>query len=409
VLGISRPLVRLTNAARQMTAGRLKTDLPLLSRRDEIGVLNNTFRDTSSQLLAAVNELEDRVTAQTRDLRTTLEIGRILISIRELDTLLNEVVDLILNSFDKIYHAQVFLIDTRTNRAKLRASTGPVGHVLLQRGHYLDVGSQSVIGSVTASGHAVVALDTSRNPIHKRNEFLPDTRAEMALPLRAGDRIIGALDLQSKLPDAFTEQDVELFQGMADQITIAIENAMLFAESNARLREIDNLNRLLTRSAWQDVVRGQQEQALVAGDPMFTADHEWTPLQIEAMQRREIVEQVEEGVVTFAVPVLLRGEVLGAVEWQVPESRYTSDVRQTALELTTRLALTADNIRLFEQSRRAAQRESLVNQISSKLTGTTDINQILQTAVRELGLALRTPQTAIQLISPTVEPDSTDE
>jgi GAF domain-containing protein len=118
------------------------------------------------------------------------------------------------------------------------------------------------------------------------------------------------------------------------------------------------------------------------------------------MQTRQITERVEGENVTFAVPVLLREQVMGAVEWQMPQARYTSDARQTALELSARRALTAENIRLFEQSLQATQRELLVNQISSKLTGSTDINQILQTAVRELGLALRTSQTVIRLAAP---------
>jgi GAF domain-containing protein/HAMP domain-containing protein len=404
---IAHPIVRLTNAARQLSAGHLNVRAPAVRRRDEIGVLSTSFNEMAAQMTRAITELEDRVAERTRNLETTLEIGRVLTSIRDMDALLDEVVNLIRDQFQHIYHVQVFLIEPRTNQARLRASTGAVGRQLLQRGHYLDVGSQSVIGSVTASGHAVVALDTSNNPIHRRNEFLMETRAEMALPLRISDRIIGALDLQSKLPDAFSEQDVELFQGMADQLAIAIENALLFQESSERLQQIENLNRMLSRAAWQQVTRGREQQGLSAasgpGTPSLT---EWSPLQQRAMDTRQIAERLDDGMITFAVPILLRDEVLGAVEWQVPEARYTSNTRQMAFELTARLALTADNIRLFEQSRRIAQRELLVNQISGKLTGTTDIDEILQTAVRELGLALRSPQTAIQLIAPQATPSN---
>ncbi len=406
---IARPIARLTEAARQITAGRLDTQLPRLSRQDEIGVLNNTFGDMAEQLFRAIRELETRVAERTRNLETTLEIGRVLTRIRDLDTLLNEVVNVIHDQFDTVYHVQVFLIDPRTRRANLRASTGAVGRKLLDRGHYLDVGSRSVIGSVTATGHAVVALDTSSNPIHKRNEFLPDTRAEMALPLRVGNRIIGALDLQSTQPDAFDERDVELFQGMADQITVAIENATLFEESNNRMQEIERLNRAITETAWLETTRQQNPQAAAsAGSDAHITNQDWTALQSKALHTGQITEHIDGDTVTFAVPVILRDQVLGAVEWEVPLARYTGNTRQTAVELTTRLALTAENIRLFEQSQRAAQRELLVNQISSKLMGTTNIDQILQTAVRELGLALRAPQTEIRLIPPVDAPPGPD-
>lgn len=401
VIYIVRPMRRLTEAMQQFTGGQKAVPLPMVHRRDEIGVLNNTFGTMAKQLSSAIGELETRVDERTRNLETFLEIGRVLTSLRDTDELLDEVVEIIHERFEAIYHVQIFLIDYRTNFARLRASTGDVGQQLLQRGHQLEVGSQSVIGSVTASGYAVVALDTSNNPIHKRNEFLPDTRAEMALPLRIGSQIIGALDLQSKLPDAFSDEDVELFQGMADQVTTAIENARLFAESTVRLQEIERLNRALTQTAWGEVEQRHHSTGLAAtAGNESTPEGNWSALQLEAMRTEQIVEHVEGELVTFAIPVILRDQVLGAVEWQVPVSRYTKNARQTALELTTSLALTADNIRLFEQSRRTAQREALVNRISSKLTGLTDVDQILQTAVQELGLALHSPQTLIQLAGP---------
>jgi GAF domain-containing protein len=167
---------------------------------------------------------------------------------------------------------------------------------------------------------------------------------------------------------------------------------------------------MLSHAAWQEVIQGRERQGLSATAGNAAADESgWTPLQQEAMRTRQIAERVYRGTVTLAVPVLLRDEVLGAVEWEIPEAHYTQNVRQTALELTARLALTADNIRLFERSRRIAQREGLVNQISSKLVGTTDIDEILQTAVRELGLALRSPQTAVQLFEPTGPNGQSDE
>ena len=400
---ITRPITGLTEAARQMAGGQFDIRLARLAREDEIGVLNNTLSEAAARLFAVISDLEARVSERTRNLETVLEIGRSLASIRDPDALLENVVNLIRDQFESIYHAQVFLIDPKTRRANLRASTGDAGRLLLQRGHYLDVGSQSVIGSVTANGHTVIALDTSNNPIHQRNEFLPDTRAEMALPLRTGSQIIGALDLQSQQPDAFSEQDVELFQGMADQLAIAIENAALFEESTVRFQEIERLNRSLRETVWREVEQHRAPQGLRAASGAPGVEG-WTALQLEAVRTGQIVERTEGGMVTFAVPVLFRDQVLGAVEWQVPPSRYTPDTRQTALELSTRLAITAENIRLFEQSRRAAQRELLVNQISSKLIGTADIDQILQTAVQELGLALRNPKTAIRLNAPSGTP-----
>ncbi|MBI5959492.1 MAG: GAF domain-containing protein [Chloroflexi bacterium] len=398
---ITRPIAQLTEAARQIATGRLNIHLPRRERQDEIGVLGNTLGDMAGQLIDAISELETRVAERTHNLEATLSIGQVLTSIRDLDSLLQEVVNLLQESFEKIYHVQVFMIDPRTNRAILRASTGEIGRQLLERGHYLDIGSQSVIGSVTASGHAVVASDTSNNPIHKRNEFLPDTLAEMALPLRLGDKVIGALDLQSKQAGAFIEQDVELFQGMADQLTIAIDNAILFDESNARLKEIERLNRSLTEAAWRDTEQQRDPSTLSAASGLLpAAEVNWSELQLEAMRTHQLMERVEGATITLAVPVVLRDQTLGAVEWQIPKDRYTSDTRQMAQALTTRLALTAENIRLFEQTQRALNETEQLYETARAVSSAPELNTIYQLVVEQLSASPTVDNVEILLSGP---------
>ncbi|RPI97987.1 MAG: HAMP domain-containing protein, partial [Chloroflexi bacterium] len=120
---IARPIARLTEATRQI-AGGSNIQLPRFTRRDEISVLSQSFGEMADQLLSAIHELEDRVAERTHNLEAMLEVSRVLATIRDLDTLLEEVVNLIRDQFAPVYHAQVFLIDAQTNRAVLRASTG---------------------------------------------------------------------------------------------------------------------------------------------------------------------------------------------------------------------------------------------------------------------------------------------
>jgi GAF domain-containing protein len=101
--------------------------------------------------------------------------------------------------------------------------------------------------------------------------------------------------------------------------------------------------------------------------------------------------------VPFVVPLQLRGEILGVVEYEVAEREFRYDKVLLAEELVNRLVVSLDNARLFQESQRAAERERTVNQISAKLTGQTDIQAIIQTAIREVGVALRTPQIAVRL------------
>jgi hypothetical protein len=90
----------------------------------------------------------------------------------------------LLERFESIYHAQIFLIDG--SYAVLKASTGEAGEQLFARGHRLSVGSLSVIGQVTQQNQTIIARDTATSEVHRRNEFLQETRAELAIPMRLG-------------------------------------------------------------------------------------------------------------------------------------------------------------------------------------------------------------------------------
>ncbi|MFN7210614.1 MAG: hypothetical protein ACK4P1_09520, partial [Aggregatilineales bacterium] len=135
---------------------------------------------------------------------------------------------------------------------------------------------------------------------------------------------------------------------------------------------------------------------------------EWSELQLRAYYSGERQERIEAETVTFAVPVALRGQRFGAVEWTVPRAAYNENMRLLARELAARLAINADNARLLEQSQRLAERERLVNTITERLSRQTSVEQVLQVAIRELGQALRLPQTSIQLAA-QIAPESLEE
>lgn len=392
------PLNRLRRATQAMRDGNFDEEVGDDRRGDEIGALTVSFVTMRDQVRGLIADLEERVEKRTRDIAATQEISRFAATQRDLTLLLNRVVDLIVESFPNIYHAQIFLLDAANEWAVLRSSTGEPGRQLLERGHRLAVGSVSVIGQVTQQGRLVVARDTAVSQVHRRNEFLPDTRAELAIPLRAGDDIIGALDVQSRQRDAFAEDEVNILTTMADQIAVAIQNARLYEESVRRVSEIEEINRQATLRAWQDYMRDQRVTELVeeAGTP---TDVDMAGLRQQALTTGDVVlgKITARNTIPVAVPIQLRGQALGAVEWEIPAANFGEDKLELAKELANRLALSLDNARLFQESQRATERERLVNNIAAKLTAQNNINDILQTAVREVGQALRAPQVSINL------------
>ncbi|MCS6963213.1 MAG: GAF domain-containing protein, partial [Thermoflexus sp.] len=236
---LTRPLGQLTEAARRLGAGQLSVRVPVTSR-DELGVLAETFNTMALQLQDLYQNLERRVQERTHQLQTAAEMGRLIASMLDLEELLRTAVNLIRDRLG-YYHASVFLIDESGQWAVLRESTGEVGRKLKERGHRLAVGGQSIIGWVTANGRPRVAQRTAEDPVHFKNELLPETRAEAAFPLRIGKRVIGALDVQSTLEGAFDLGALSVLQTLADQLAVAIENARLYQRTQFTLEETQAL------------------------------------------------------------------------------------------------------------------------------------------------------------------------
>jgi len=224
-----RPLGQLTTFADQISRGDWDHRVTV-ERDDEIGTLASAFNRMARDLSGVYGSLEARVDERTRQIRTAAEVAHAVTSTPNLDDLLRRAVELIRDRFG-YYHVTIFLLDEDGRRALVRESSGEVGQLLKARGHSLEVGSQSIIGWVTANNQGRIATEVGRDPVHLKNELLPETRSEAAVPLQVAGRVLGALDVQSTAPNAFRPEDMEVLQTLADQLSAAIQNARLAQES----------------------------------------------------------------------------------------------------------------------------------------------------------------------------------
>jgi GAF domain-containing protein len=297
----------------------------------------------------------------------------------------------------------VFLVDEEQKQANLFASTGTAGRQLLLRRHFLPVGSQSVIGQVTERAEPVIASDTDASLVHRRNELLPDTRSEMALPMRIGDQVIGALDVQSVAPNAFDADDVAVFQIMADQLAIALENARLYADLERARDSIIAIERRATGEAWRAYGHERVQSAPLGyrlQEESLEPHNEQPPSAMgEALRSgRLITMKSGDSDISLAVPIKVRGEVIGAFGFGGEDLHSLSEEDIALLEtVADRVGLALENLRLVEQTARRAEHEQIINEITAKIVGSTDVSHILQTTVKELGRVLRAPQTSVQL------------
>jgi signal transduction histidine kinase/DNA-binding response OmpR family regulator/putative methionine-R-sulfoxide reductase with GAF domain len=279
----------LDNAARQLFVDRLKARsmlvVPLTAGGQFIGHVTGLYAERmrfseqdirvlmalAGQAAVAIQNIRllDETRRKATQLETAAEIARDTTGTLSLDVLLSRSINLIRERYG-YYHASIFLIDEAGRYSVVRESTGLAGEEMKRRGHRLEVGSTSVIGQVTASGNTLVINDVSRDPTHRFNPLLPETKAEMAIPLKIGSRqvgdliegqpvIIGALDVQSNSPDAFSPDDVAVLQILADQLAVAVDNARSYelaqqavSETRQRAQEMEDLyqaSQSLTRTS----------------------------------------------------------------------------------------------------------------------------------------------------------------
>lgn len=174
-------------------------------------------------------QLEERVKARTQDLTLSAELANAVARIRELPELLSQSVELIRARFN-LYHVQIYLLDEAGSQLVLRASTGEAGRSLLARGHRLPLNGRSLNGKAALTKTLVLVADTATEPLFQPNPLLPNTRAEIAIPLLVGERLVGVVDLQSERVGAFSEESLLALNTLAGQLAVAIDNATLFSE-----------------------------------------------------------------------------------------------------------------------------------------------------------------------------------
>ena len=416
------PLTELTETARRIADGDLTASITARST-DEVGVLANTLNTMTGNLRGVIDATEQRVIERTselqktteeslkraQELRTISEVARAISAETKLGTLLNRVTNLVSEAFG-FYHVGVFLLDQTKTSAILRATNSPGGRKMLARGHSLKVGQVGIVGYVTSAGEPRIALDVGTDAVFFDNPDLPETRSEMALPLKVRDSIIGALDVQSTEVNAFSQEDIETISILADQIAIAIENARLLEETQQALSEIQAVYGESISRAWENKtvknLIGYQYSA--TGGQQVREPIERKESR-EAMQAgRTNISPAEDGSPALAVPIRLRDQVIGVVNIRSGESnRPWKEDEIAVVEATVeRLALALENARLFEETSGRAAREHAVAEITAKIRQTNDPQAMIQTALQELKRVLGV--TRVEIVPQSVSTPPAD-
>ena len=376
---VSHPIRQLIQTFGKIGAGNLKARANVMAP-DEIGELAIYFNSMVSRLDELQGSLEAQIEMRTEQLKATAEVGRVVSSILDPNELMEEVVNLITERLG-YYYAAIFIISPDGHWAELKSATGEAGQALLAKKHRLSLSGRNMVGAAINLRKARIAHDVGAEAIRFDNPLLPLTRSEIALPLIAGGRVLGALDAQSTEENAFAEGNAEILQGMANQVAIALENARLFQETQQALNEIRASQQMQLSKAWSETLDTRGELTVSVGEePLSDAEK-------------------------LQVPLALRDQIIGEITLE-SDSNWTPDDQGWVEAVATQAALALENARLLEESQQVALQERLIAEITGKIWSSNTTDGILKIAIKELGSTLGASEAIIQL---DLDPDEQQE
>lgn len=371
-------------------------------RQDNLQKLNEDLRRQGAELEAARSTLEERVQARTAELskratqlQTIAVAARAIAGVQDLGILLSEIATSVSQRFG-YYHVGIFLLDEAGENAVLQAANSEGGKRMLMRQHRLRLDNNSIVGYTALLNQPRIALDVGADPVYFNNPDLPDTRSEMALPLRAGRRVFGVLDVQSTEPNAFVPEDISALEILADQIAIAIENARLFSETQRALSD--------SRATFEKYIQQEWNKfGNLVRHTGFVYDGKLIHPLTDSKHRQRLSQtgslRIDKSSSEVTMPIRLRGQTIGVLDVR-PRSgsrRWTQDELAVVEAAAERAALALENARLVESAQRRAGRERAIGEISTRIGAVSDRDLILQTAVEELGRKIGNTEIRIEI------------
>jgi GAF domain-containing protein len=389
-----------TTSLRQAITRANMSEDGLRASNKSLQELNLSLEDRVSRRTAELDTANRFNSQRARQFEAIAQIVHVISSIQDLDALLPRIAQVVSEQFE-IYHTGIFLLDSQREFAVLRASNSEGGKKMLARNHKLQVGQTGIVGFVTATGQPRIALDVGTDAVFFDNPDLPDTRSEIALPLRYAGQVIGALDVQSTQANAFGQNDVEVLSTLADQIAVAINNTIILEDARRAFVESQNRFGQATLESWK-VMRpkslGLGFQLINSSLKPLEKPLEGNYIQEAIDQQKSILSTRQDNGSNLSIPIRLRGQVIGIMNLQSHgQHPLTQDDAEIAEAISERLSLAIETATLLQTTQHRADIERVTTDISSKINSSTRFDIILKTAAQELSRALGGSDVIVQI------------
>lgn len=367
---ISDPVTDLLKTFDLIERGDLSARAPI-SATDELGIVTIHFNRMVARLESLQSYLEQQVAERTKQLSATNEIGRVAASSLDPAEMLSSIVNLFTEKFG-YYFVGVYLLDSSEKWAELKEASGEAGKLLIKSRHRADVSGSNLVGLAIRDRAAKSYPHTTGEKYRANLPVLPYTRSELALPLIASDRVIGALNLHSVRESDFGAEVINTLQNMANQVAIALENARLFQDAQQNIRELRAIQKQYLFTGWSGITNQPEELEYGVGD-----------------ESEEKARQME-------IPISLRDQILGQIRLESPDE-WTAEEESLVSAVATQAAVALENARLVSESRQIALRERMLSEINSKIWASTTVEGVMQTVVKELGRRYDASRATIEL------------
>jgi GAF domain-containing protein/HAMP domain-containing protein len=407
-----KPITTLATIVEKVASGDWQTPI-LYTRNDEIGKMESSLEFLRNQYLNATWDSAKQIAEQNQrferwniKLQAAVEVGQAAASEGDLDSLLEQVAELISQKFG-YYHVGILVNAEKSDEMVLRAANSPGYQNLIESGYRLQSGEQGIVGLAVNTGELQVSAYEGLEAAIQQYPYLSETRSELAIPLICRGRQVGVLDLHSKQEEAFSNEDIAAVRLLADQVAIAIQNAELVQELQARLDRISNPHQPSRYGEWRHLATGQILSAYEYNSLKVTpaASRNLSPEVERRLQAGEMVvlnqseDEQGKGESCLLAPIRLFGKTIGVIgfESDKPEQGWGPEQLAMIESLAGQAALALENARLLEEARQRAENERLISEVTCRIRETLDIDKVLQTAAHEIQQRLNLQEVTIRL------------
>ena len=345
------------------------------------------LRDSISELEERVKERTHHLERRSVQLEAAAAVGRSASTMLDIDKLKQDIVTIIQKRFD-LYYVGLFLVDDDNEWAVLQAGTGETGKAMLARKHKLGIG-EGMIGWSIANARPRVAEEVAKDAVQLATDELPETRSEAAIPLRTRGKVIGALTVQDNKLNSFDEATISVLQIMADQVSIALSNSQLYAETQEALEVSQRVYGQISKEAWTNLTHQQMlgyREDVSGTTPIYSGE--------------SILPENKKNLPELKIPIRIHEETIGFLTAHKTEKdgdEWSTEEAELLGVLSEQLAVTLEGARLYQETQQRAIRERVIGDASIKMRETLSIEKVLQTATEELHKALGSMETKIWL------------